>query len=193
MAEETKKPETEVTETEEQEHEENSPTVEELLAQIAQKDAAYERLKVASDKSSKEASELKKQLRSKQTAEEQADEARKEQEASYKEYVKELEDFKNKSMAKDRYLMQGMSAEMAAKAAEAEVSGDMDSLAKIQKQHTESALKAAKSEWQKSRPPINAGTEADGKLTKEQFDTMSLSDKSKLYKENKAEYDRLNG
>lgn len=42
MAEETKKPETEVTETEEQEHEENSPTVEELLAQIAQKDAAYE-------------------------------------------------------------------------------------------------------------------------------------------------------
>jgi hypothetical protein len=32
----------------------------------------------------------------------------------------------------------------------------------------------------------------EGSITKEQFNAMSMAEKSKLYRENKAEYERLN-
>ncbi|MCD7724298.1 MAG: hypothetical protein LUI12_01875 [Clostridiales bacterium] len=190
---ETKATETEITETQAQETEQeqgNAPTVESLMAELAQQRAENAKLKNASDKASREASEYKKQLRAKQTAEEQADEAKREAEEQHNEYVRNLESFQKQAMAKDRYLAQGMSADMATKAAEAEVNGDMDALATIQKQYTDSVVKEKELEWKKLRPEVQAGVGSEA-ITKEQFASMGIAEKSKLYRENKAEYDRL--
>ena len=56
--------------------ENNTPTVEELMAQLATERAEKEKYKSASDKASSEAAKYKKELRSKQTAEEQEAEAK---------------------------------------------------------------------------------------------------------------------
>lgn len=157
----------------EQSTENGTFTVEKLLAQLAQQKAENAKLKNANDKSSKEAAEYKKQLRAKQTAEEQASEAQREAEEQHKQYVAELEEFRNKTMAKDRYLAQGMPVDLAAKAAEAEISGDMDALATIQKQFTESVVKAKEIEWKKSRPEPQVGVGGEEtSVTKEQFNRM---------------------
>jgi hypothetical protein len=52
-----------------------------------------------------------------------------------------------------------MSEELASKAAEAEIAGDMDTLAQVQHQYTQLLIKKKEEEWIKSRPPINAGTD----------------------------------
>ena len=91
-----------------------------------------------------------------------------EAEEARKAYISELEGYKQKNEAKERYLLQGMAPELAIKAAEAEVTGDMDALADIQKQHTDALIKAKEAEWKKSRPPVNAG-EGGTTMTKEQI------------------------
>lgn len=147
---------------------ENAPTVESLMAEIAKMKADAEKQKLALDKAMKERGDAVKALREKQSAEEIADEAKREQEETHNAYVKELEQFKNRTLAKERYLLQGMTVEMADKAAQAEIDGDMDTLATIQKQHTEAALKAARAEWQKSQPETNRG-HGEPTMTKEQI------------------------
>ncbi len=136
----------------------DAQTLEKVMAELAKERAEKEKNKLALDKALKETGELKKTLRQKMTSQEQEDEAKKELEEQHKAYVADLEAFKHKTEAKDRYLMQGLTAEMAIKAAEAEVSGDMDALAAIQKQHTDAIVKQKEAEWKKSRPHVNAGT-----------------------------------
>ena len=72
--------------------EEKEPTVEELMAQLAQERAVNAKLKNSFDKTSSELANTKKQLREKQSAEEQEEEAKKEAEEEHKKYVKGLED-----------------------------------------------------------------------------------------------------
>ena len=92
----------------------------------------------------------------------------------------ELEEFKRKTEAKERYLMQGMSVEMATKAADAEVSGDMEALTDIQRQHTEATLKAARAEWQKSIPQPNFGTGEYSSMSKK--DILAIKDTAERQK-----------
>ena len=146
-----------------------TPSIEELMAQIAAEKAEKEKLKNQVSKANSEAAEYKKALRSKQTAQEQEDEAKREQQEQHEAYVKDLESFKNKTLAKERYLLQGMPVEMAEKAAQAEIEGDMDTLATIQKQHTDATVKAARAEWQKSIPETNRGTGDGATMTKEEI------------------------
>ena len=152
----------------------NTPTIEELTSQLAAERAEKARNKVALDNALKETGELKKQLRAKLTAEEQESEAKKELEEQQKEYIAGLEKFQKQTLAEKRYILQGMSAEMAVKAAEAEIAGDMDELASIQKQHTDALLKSAKAEWMKSRPQPNIGVGSGASMTKEEI--MSIKD-----------------
>lgn len=93
--------------------EEKEPTVEELMAQLAQERANNAKLKNSFDKTSSELANTKKQLREKQSAEEQEEEAKKEAEEEHKKYVKGLEDTIRMTNATNRYLAIGMSAEMA--------------------------------------------------------------------------------
>jgi len=142
--------------------EDNNPTIEELMAQLAQEKAARAKDKAALDKALKEKGELTKNLRARSTQQQMEEDAKREEAEAKEAYIKELEAYKHKNEAKERYLLQGMTAELATKAADAEVSGDMDALADIQRQHTEALLKAKEKEWKASRPPLNAGDASSG-------------------------------
>lgn len=71
--------------------EENTPTVEELVAQLATERARSAKLQNEKDMASSEAATYKKQLRAKMSADEQAEEAKKEAEAAKDARIQELE------------------------------------------------------------------------------------------------------
>lgn len=165
---------------EEEKNSEQEVTVESLMAEIAQMKVNEQKTKRELDRALKEVGEKTKALRAKQTAEELEDEAKREEKERQDAYVADLEEFKQKTLAKERYLMQGMSVEMAGRAADAEVSGDMEALTDIQKQHTESTLKAARAEWQKSIPQPNFGTGEYSSMSKK--DIMAIKDSAERQK-----------
>ena len=134
-----------------------TPTIEDLMTELAKERAEKAKMKNSLDEAASEAAKYKKQLREKQSAKEIEDEEKKKAQEEHNKYVAELEAFKKKAEAKARYALQGMSEELATKAAEAEVKGDMDELASIQRKHTETLLKQKEKEWIKSRPDINVG------------------------------------
>lgn len=142
--------------------------VADLMKELAQLKATSDKQKKALDNALKVNGDLTKELRARKTQQELDDEAKAEEIARRDEYVKELENYKRANEARERYLVQGMNAELAKRAADAEVSGDMDALADIQKQHTSALLKAQESEWKKSRPQLFAG-EGQATMTKEQI------------------------
>ena len=153
----------------------NQPSVEELQARYSAVKAQNAKQKAAIDKLTKEAAETKRQLREKMTEQEQAAAIKEEEEAARLEYVKDLEDYKRRNEAKERYILQGMDAELAKQAADAEITGDMDALADIQKQHTDNLLRAKEAEWKKSRPRVNVGDGRYSNMTAEEI--MAIPDR----------------
>lgn len=144
--------------------EEHEPTVEELMAQLAQERAEKAKLKNNFDKTSSELANTKKQLKAKQTAEEQEEEAKKEAEEEHNKYVKGLEDEIKMNKATNRYLALGMSADMAKDTAQAELENDMVKVTENMSKFKDASIKEAEAEWLKSRPPVNAG-QGDGEET----------------------------
>lgn len=167
-------------ESSESENADSGANTDALMAEIARMRVSEQKMKKELDKALKEKGEVTKALRAKQTAAELEDEAKREEEERHQAYVMELEEFKRKTEAKERYLMQGMSVEMATKAADAEVSGDMEALTDIQRQHTEATLKAARAEWQKSIPQPNFGTGEYSSMTKKEI--LSIKDTAERQK-----------
>lgn len=166
MAEETRVQEQEVVEkTESTENQsggaqpEPEITVESLSADNAKLKAELAKQKLALDKALHNNGELTKQLRAKMTAQEQEDEAKRQEAENFKNHMAELEAFKKKTEAKERYLTIGMSADLAKEAADAEVAGDMDTLTAVYKRYNDASLKASKDEWLKSRPEPEASRE----------------------------------
>ena len=152
----------------EEDKKDETPSVEELMTQLAKERAEKAKLKNSFDEASSEAAKYKRQLREKQTAKEIEDEEKQKEAEAHKAYVAELENFKKKAEAKARWALLGMSEDLATKAAEAEVKGDMDELASVQKKHQDALLKQKEKEWLKSRPDINAGNgELDDKAALE--------------------------
>ena len=168
---------------------ETTPTAEELSAQIAQLTAEKEKYKLANDKLSKEAAENKRQLRARQTAEEQQAEEKAEAERLQKEELENLKKELNHNKAVNAYKAI-TDDKMVESLIEAVSDADHNAIANILEKYASAKVKDAQDEWMKSRPRVNMGGE--GGITKEQFNAMSLTEKSKLYRENKAEYDRLN-
>lgn len=164
----------------ESENAEHQPSIEELQARLAAKEAAYAKLKAANDKTSKSEAELKRQLREKMSTQEQEAAIKEEEAQRQKEYIESLEDYKRRNEAKERYMMQGMDGELAVKAADAEVTGDMDALADIQKQHTDNLLRAKEAEWKKSRPRVNFGDGSYSNMTREEI--MAIDDRTERRK-----------
>lgn len=157
------------------------PTVEQVLSELASERAEKERFKASIDKLTHKNAELTKQLRQRMTSQEQEDEAKREQREAEIAELQRLQLFEKRTLAEKRYLLQGMSAETAEKAAEAEVNGDMDELSKIQKQHLEAVVKAEEAKWLGSRPAINAGDgNAYSSMTKEEI--MAIKDSSERQK-----------
>lgn len=168
---------------------EKAPTVEELSAQIAQLTADRDKYKSANDKLSKESADYKRQLRAKQTAEEQQAEEQAEAQRIRDEQFEEMRARLNRSEAEKAY-KSVTDDKMVESLIDAVSDADHNAIANILEKYASAKVKEAQAEWMKSRPRVNMGGE--GGITKEQFNAMSMAEKSKLYRENKAEYDRLN-
>lgn len=151
------------------EGEPHTPTVEELMAQLAQERAEKEKYKVSLNKASSEAAEYKKKFREKQTAKEQEEEAIREQQEQHAKYVKGIETELATIKATKRYMGLGMPEDMAAETAKAEIEGDSEAVTASMKKFMDKMIKVKEAEWLKSRPPVNAGNGEDGDDKKDPF------------------------
>lgn len=156
------------TETQATETTENStPTVEELMAKIAQKDADYAKLKNAFDSKASALSKTEKQLKAKMSAEEQIEEEKRIADEAKDARIQELESkFRTMDYSK-RYMGIGMDEKTAEMLSEltgelSDVDKFFSVLDKFMKVKIKSAGENAVQELIKSNPEIKAGTgEAD--------------------------------
>lgn len=143
--------------------ENKTPTVEELLTKLAQKDADYAKLKNSFDTTSSELSTAKKQLKAKMTAEEQIEEEKRIADEAKDAEIKELkEKFRTMDYSK-RYMGIGMDEKTAESLSE--LTGDLpdvdkffSALDKFVKAKIKNAGENAVQELIKSNPDIKAGT-----------------------------------
>lgn len=156
--------------------EEQTPTVEELMAQLAAEKAAGLKNKQALDKALKEKGEITKALRAKQTAEEQEAEAKAEadrlQNEKYENAMKELNHMKAVSAYKN------VSEKSIETLIEAVAEGDHSAIATIIDNEVKAAVAAAKAEWMKTRPAVNAGKYSS--MTRDQI--MAIPDRNERLK-----------
>lgn len=134
----------------------NAPTVEELMAQLAQANADRDKYKNANDKLSKEAAETKRQLRARQTAEEQEAEAKAE--------AQRLADEEREAMRKELNHIKAVNAYKAIseekeveKLIDAVSDADHNAIAAIIENQCKKAVAEAEAKWLKDRPNVNTG------------------------------------
>lgn len=156
-----------------------SPTVEELMAQLASERAEKEKYKNASDKASSEAAKYKKELRSKQTAEEQEAEAKAEADRRRDEELENLRKELNHNKATAAY-KSIQNEKVVESLIEAVSDADHATIASIIEAEKKAAVKTAQAEWLKSRPQVNTGTGNEVSVTKEQFDRMNYAKRVEL-------------
>lgn len=159
---------------------EPSKSYEDALSEIAAAKAEAKKLKAERDAALKKSGEISKQLRAKMSEDELKAEQDAQAKEEYEAHVKELEQYKAENEALKRYRLQGMTDELATKAAKAEIEGDMDALADVQKQHTQSLIKAKEAEWKASRPRVNVGDDEDSSMTKEEI--LAIQDRDERTK-----------
>ena len=153
--------------------ENNAPTVEELMAQLATERAEKEKYKSASDKASSEAAKYKKELRSKQTAEEQEAEAKAEADKLRDEELESLRKELNHNKAVSAY--KAITDEKVVETLiEAVSESDHNAIAAIIENQKKAAVKEAQAERLKSRTQENDG--AYSSMTKEQI--MAIPDRN---------------
>lgn len=168
MAEETK---TNVAETTPTPTNETTPTIDELMAQLASERAEKERHKSALDKALKEKGEITKQLRAKQTEDERLAEEQAEAQRIRDEELETLKAENNRMKAVGAY--KSISNEkVVASLIEAVSNADHSAIATIIDGEIKAAVKVAQTDWLKSRPQANVGT--DSTMTKEQI--MAIPD-----------------
>lgn len=168
MAEETKTIETTTETTENQ-----APTVEELMAQLAAARADADRFKNANDKLSKESADYKRQLRARQTAEEQEAEAKAE--------AQRIADEEKESMRKELNHIKAVNAYKAIadekivdKLIDAVSDADHNAIATIIANECKKAVSEAEAKWLKDRPRVNTGQYSS--MTREQI--MDIPDRA---------------
>lgn len=149
------------------------------------------RLKRAVDKSTGEASEYKKKWKESLSEQEQASMEKAEAQAKRDEEFENMKKTIRINELTENFMDLGYSKEMAKKAATAQAENDTESLLTIQKQFQESQKKKWETEFLASRPELKTGVGETQTISKEQFDKMSLIEKTKLKRENEAEYNRL--
>ena len=166
MAEETK---TSVAETTETTVTDNTPSTDELMAQIAQLTADRDKYKSANDKLSKENAEAKRKERDRMTEEEKQSEAQRLRDEELEATKAEL----NRMKAIGAY--KSISSEKVVEnLIEAVSNADHNAIAKIFDAEIEARVKAEKTEWLKSRPQANVGSYSA--MTKEQI--MAIPDRN---------------
>lgn len=176
MAEETKKTETQV-ETKPSEQQEQVPTVDELMAQLAAEKAEKEKYKSANDKLSKSEADMKRQLRAKLSAEERAAEEQAEAQRLANEEKENMRKELNHIKAVNAY--KSISNEKTVESLiEAVSDADHIAIATIIENEKNMAVKEAKTEWMKTRPQVNTGQYSS--MTKDEI--MAISDRNERRK-----------
>lgn len=136
-------------------------TLEDLQTQLAEAKAQNDKLKNSVTRSNSEAAEWKRKFRERQTAEEQAADAKREAELLQQEQMDAIKRELSVLKATNRYLKQNMDEKLAKECAELEAENDMENLmSKINAHYNaviEEAKKSAKEELLASRPDIKAG------------------------------------
>ena len=134
---------------------------------------AAKKVKDALDKALHDKAQLTKERRAEMTDAQREAAEREERWNELVERCADLEKYKSTNQAKERYLARGFSIELATKAAEAEVSGNMEELSVIEQTYHDAEMKAARDEWMKSRPRVNSG---DGSVSMTKEEILAISD-----------------
>ena len=144
------------------------------------------------DKTASELAQTKKDLKARMTEEELAKAEHEAELNKYKEQAMSLQREKNISENKAKFLSLGYDDTLAGETAEALENGDFATVFKNQKAVIESVKKIAKGEAMASTtPPAGKATDGTRTVTKEQFDSMSYSERVELYNSNKDLYNEL--
>lgn len=161
----------------------NTPSVEELMAQLAEERAEKQKLQNKYNQASTEAAESKKALRAKQTAEEREAEekaeaqrlADEEKEAMRKElnHIKAVAAYKNIS---DEKTVENLIAAID----ENDHASINEIFERIKDKAVKEAVNAAKAEWEKSTPPTQFGTGEYSSMTVEE--AMKIPDREQRLK-----------
>ena len=156
----------------------------------------YDRLKLANDKNSHDASEWKKKYNSTLTEQEQAkiasEQASAELQAKYDALLKET----NVMKYTNQFLASGMDEKLAKSSAEALADGDMDTVFENQKKFASSVKKQVTDELLKDTPKPDGGNpngDDTPKVTRKDISKMSLQEQLKFSKEHPEEYKEAYG
>lgn len=150
----------------------NAPTVDELMAQISQLTADRDKYKSATDKLSKSEAEMKRQLRAKQTEDERLAAEREEAQKARDEEYEAMKAENNRMKAFGAY--KSISNEnVVEKLIDAVSNADHNAIALIIDNEIKAAVKAAETDWLKSRPQANIG----GGETKTIEEIMAIKDR----------------
>lgn len=149
----------------------STPSVEELMAQLATERAEKEKNKLALDKALKEKGDITKQLRARQTAEEQEAEAQKE--------AQRLADEERESMRKELNHIKAVNAyksipdeKVVENLIDAISDADHNTIAQIIENEKKKAVAEAEQQWMKDRPRVNHGQHS----TMSREDIMAIKD-----------------
>lgn len=143
------------------------------------------------DKASSEAAEFKRKYRESLSEVEQANMEKAEREAAREEEFKALKREVEINRLEKTYLAMGWTADEASRMATAEADGDMDAKLKVMTEAQERQKKDLEKNILASYGNVNVGASGSSTVTPEQFEKMSIAERSNLFRENKAEYDRL--
>ena len=155
-------------------------TIEGLLAQLTQERADKARMKTEYDKLCTSEGNLRKQLRAKQTAEEQAAEAEAEAKRAQEEHTAAVERELATMKAANRYLELGFGKDEAAKIAADEVNGDMDAwkagVDNFLANQKKNAYAQARADLMKEMPIPQSGNSAEVDFSQRFNEAMSNGD-----------------
>ena len=156
---------------------ENTPNVDELMAQIAQLTSDRDKYKSANDKLSKSEAEMKRQLRAKLSAEEQQAEEMAEAQRLRDEEFEAMKAELNHNKAVNAYKVIS-DEKMVESLIEAVSDADHNAIATIMEKYANAKVKEAQAEWLKSRPQVNTGNYSS--MSKEQI--MAIVDRDERMK-----------
>lgn len=149
--------------------------------------------KDALDKATAEASKYKKELREKQTEAERLEAERREADEKREAQLQELLKEKTVAEHKANFLKEGYDEDLANESANALVNNDFQTLFSNLGTFLEKREAMIKEDLIKKNPTPKGGGHTTQTLTKEQFDKMSLSERGKLYNEDKELYEQMIG
>lgn len=143
------------------------------------------------DKASTEAKEFKDKWKASLSEVEAANMEKAEREAAREEEFKALKREVEVNRLEKTYLAMGWTADEASRMATAEADGDFDGKLKVLAEAQERQKKDLEKSILASYGNVNVGASSSVSVTAEQFAAMGIAERTKLYQENKAEYDRL--